>query len=68
MFVTRHLGLPTLGELLKRGARNGARHATKGAGGWNAVFDPITRAGTRMAQGMGDTETGALRKCSVCLP
>lgn len=42
-------------ELLKRGARNWARHATKGAGSCNASFDPIR---SLSADGVGRHRNG----------
>lgn len=42
----RHPGSPTPDASPKPRARNGAGAATKGAGGCNAAFDPIRRAGS----------------------
>lgn len=42
----------------KRGARNGARHATKGARGCNSPVRP------NQPSRLGDTDTGGARKCA----
>lgn len=42
-----HPASPTLGKTVKRGARNGARHATTSAQACNGLFDSITNCRCR---------------------